>query len=62
MPKEILHGQFAADFPIAKKTKFTKQALPMRKPRQTKGSRTDTDISHGIRNTIFSITTLPPHR
>lgn len=29
------------------------------KPRQTKGNRTDADISHCIRNTIFSITTLP---
>jgi hypothetical protein len=32
----------------------------MLKPRQQKGNRTDADISHSIRNTIFSITTLPP--
>ena len=30
------------------------------KPRQIKGSRMDADISHIIRNTIFTITTLPP--
>ena len=42
----------------------------MAKPRQIKGNRTDADISHstcpytyvGIRNTIFTITTLPPMR
>ena len=32
----------------------------MRKPRQQKGNRTDVDISHSIRNTVFTITTLPP--
>ncbi len=33
----------------------------MHKPRQKKGNRMDTDISHGIRNSIFTITTLPPN-
>jgi hypothetical protein len=32
----------------------------MAKPRQTKGNRIDADLSHSIRNTIFTITTLPP--
>jgi hypothetical protein len=32
----------------------------MAKPRQIKGNRMDADVSHGIRNTIFTITTLPP--
>ena len=32
----------------------------MRKPRQQKENRTDVDISHSIRNTVFTITTLPP--
>lgn len=32
----------------------------MKRPHQLKGNRTDVDISHSIRNTIFSITSLPP--
>jgi hypothetical protein len=32
------------------------------KPRQTKGNRTDANVSHCIRNTIFTITTLPPRK
>ncbi len=32
----------------------------MAKPRQIKGNRIDADVSHSIRNTIFTITTLPP--
>jgi hypothetical protein len=32
----------------------------MAKSRQIKGNRTDVDVSHSIRNTIFSITCLPP--
>jgi len=34
----------------------------MAKPRQIKGNRTDADLSHSIRNTIFTITTLPPEQ
>ena len=33
----------------------------MVKPRQIKGNRIDADLSHCIRNTIFTITTLPPN-
>jgi hypothetical protein len=39
---------------------FSTTKLNMAKPRQIKGNRTDADVSHSIRNTIFTITTLPP--
>jgi hypothetical protein len=34
----------------------------MAKPRQIKGNRTDADVSHSFRNTVFTITTLPPRK
>jgi hypothetical protein len=34
----------------------------MAKPRRIKGKRIDADVSHSIRNTIFTITTLPPRK